>query len=102
MSIVWSYGGGVQSAAIAVLIRQGVLPVPDLAGIADTGREVQTTWAYLREVIQPYLLPTGVQIEIVPHTAASVDLYDRHGAVMIPAFTATGRLRTFCSGEWKR
>lgn len=55
MTIVWSYGGGVQSAAIGVLIREGVLPVPDLAVIADTGRERRSTWEYLRRFMQPYL-----------------------------------------------
>jgi hypothetical protein len=36
--ITWSYGGGVQSVAIGVLIREGVLPKPDLAAIVDNGR----------------------------------------------------------------
>lgn len=34
---VWSFGGGVQSAAIAVMVVKGVLPRPDLIVIADTG-----------------------------------------------------------------
>lgn len=100
--IAWSYGGGVQSAAIAVLIRTGALPVPDLAVIADTGRERRTTWQYLRGVIQPYLDPTGLTIQIAPHAMSRKDLYDDSGLTLMPAWTAEGRLASFCAGEWKR
>lgn len=117
--IVWSYGGGVQSVALAVLVREGVLPVPDLAVIADTGREKQTTWDYLREVVQPYLNPAGVQIQVAPHSLSRVDLYAPTSDLpLIPAWTRTtriepslfgdmptnedGRLPSYCSGEWKR
>jgi hypothetical protein len=96
--IVWSYGGGVQSAAIGVLIVQGKLPRPDLAVIADTGREASSTWEYLRDHMQPFL--GGLTIHVAPHSLATVDLGSR--APIIPWFTATGKLPTFCSVEWKR
>jgi hypothetical protein len=38
--VVWSYGGGTQSAAIAVLVLRGESPRPELVVMADTGREV--------------------------------------------------------------
>lgn len=100
--ICWSYGGGMQTAAIGVLIRKGVLPVPDLAVIADTGRERRTTWEYLSGVMQPYLAPTGLVIRVAPHTLARKDLYDASGLTLMPAWTEEGRLSAFCSGEWKR
>ena len=100
--IVWSNGGGVQSAAIAVLIRTGALPVPDLAVIADTGRERKATWEYLDGVIRPYLAPVGLEIHVASHDLARVDLYTSGGDVLVPAYTDTGRLPTWCSGEWKR
>lgn len=100
--IAWFCGGGVQSVAIGVLIRQGVLCKPDLSGIADTSRERQATWDYLRDHLQPYLRPIGVEIEIVPHSLARIDLYDKSGLTLMPAYTAEGRLSSFCSGEWKR
>lgn len=100
--IAWSYGGGWQSVAIGVLIRQGQLPKPDLAGIADTGRECSSTWAYLHDHMQPFLDPIGLTIEVVPHTLARVDLYADDGCTLMPAYTADGRLPAFCSGEWKR
>lgn len=46
---VWSCGGGVQSVAIGALIVGGKLPMPDVAVIADTGRETGRTWAYRPE-----------------------------------------------------
>jgi hypothetical protein len=117
MMQVWSYGGGVQSVAIGVLIGQQRLPRPSLAGIADTGREVQTTWAYLDTVMQPFLdrhCP-GLRIEVVPHSLSRVDVFDNSGLTLMPAYTRTengmglfgmtykdGRLPAFCSGEWKR
>lgn len=100
--IVWSYGGGVQSVAIGVLVREGALPVPDLAVIADTGRERKTTWAYLRDVMQPYVDPTGLKIQIAPHSLSRVDLYDKSGLTLMPVYTQKGRLPGFCAGEWKR
>jgi len=100
--IVWSYGGGVQSACIGVLIREGRLPVPDLAVIADTSREKRSTWDYLRDVMQPYLEPTGLVIEVAGHDGSRVDLYASDGDILMPAYTSDGRLPAFCSGEWKR
>ena len=50
---IWSCGGGVQSTAIAALIIRGHLPTPDLAVIADTERELSTTWEYLEKYTAP-------------------------------------------------
>jgi len=97
-----SYGGGWQSVAMCVLVRTGELPRPDLIAIVDTGREVRSTWDYLHGVMQPYLDPIGLKIEVVPHSLARVDLYDDSGLTLMPAYTEEGRLSAFCSGEWKR
>lgn len=117
--LCWSYGGGVQSVAIAVLVVEGALPVPDLAMIADTGREKRTTWDYLREVVQPYLSRVGLTVQIAPHSLASADLYAPSSDLpLVPAWTRNvrteatlfgdmevvddGRLPSYCSGWWKR
>jgi hypothetical protein len=104
-AIVWSYGGGVQSAAIAVLVVQGKLPRPERIVMADTGREATATWKWLDEIIQPYLGTVGLRVEIAPHSLASVDLYAESGdnRPLIPAYNDTGgRIPNFCSVEWKR
>ncbi len=100
--IVWSYGGGTQSAAIAVLILEGKLPMPDIICMADTAREVQETWDYLERVVRP----AGIDVKIIPHSYAYWDLYGAAGDLLIPAFTRKkgriGKMHPFCSNEWKQ
>lgn len=106
---IWNSGGGMQSTAIAVLIVTGRLPVPDLAVISDTGRERTSTWEYLARWVMPALRDAGVVLHrISKDQFTSIDLYggkDR-STLLIPAFTTqngdVGKLRAFCSAEWKR
>ncbi len=72
---VWSYGGGTQSAAIAVLVLTGQLPKPDYVVMADTSREVTETWNYLRDVVQPELTRFGCPVEVIPHSYSYWDLH---------------------------
>lgn len=100
---VWMYGGGVQSCAIAALIVQGKIKPPDVAVIADTGREKQSTWDYLRDVIQPEL---EFKIEVVDKADfATVDLW-RGDTGLLPVYSDqsgdVSKLPTYCSNEWKR
>ncbi len=102
---MWMYGGGRQSACIAALIKQGRLPIPDYSCIADTGREKQSTWDYLRDVVQP-ALPFKIHV-ISKQDFATVDLWGGKDGdtLLIPAYTnesgEIGKLTTFCSNEWK-
>jgi hypothetical protein len=100
--ITLSFGGGVQSAAIVVLIAQGRLPRPDQIVMADTGREARETWDYLEAHIVPLLAPLGLMVQVIPHDYATVDLYAGNGDVLIPAYTNGGKLPTFCSDKWKK
>lgn len=100
--IIFSYGGGTQSAAICVLIAQGRLPRPERIVISDTGREASQTWEYLETVIQPYLAKVELSVEIAPRSLSTVDLYGHNGDLLIPAYTKTGMLPGFCSSEWKK
>lgn len=99
---VLNYGGGTQTAAMCVLVCEGILPRPDRIVIADTGREVQSTWDYLNEHMQPYLGIHGLKVEIAPRSLASVDLYSHQGTMLMPIYTETGKFTAYCSGEWKR
>lgn len=106
---VWSCGGGTQSCAIAALIVQGKLPKPDIAVIADTGREVQSTWDYLDSVLRPELSKVGVEVNRI---SASEFGYEggtdfiQSGELIIPAFTTenngVGKLSAFCNRWWKQ
>lgn len=100
--IIWSFGGGTQSAAIAVLIAQGKLPTPERCVIADTGRESSETWEYTDAYIRPLIAKVGLEVEIAPHSLVTRDMYDNQGRVLIPAWTKEGQLPTFCSNEWKQ
>ena len=101
MTIVMSYGGGRQSAAIICLVDNGLLPKPDYIVMADTGREAATTWRYTDAVIKPILQRLGIEFHLAGHELAEADLYYNNGDLLIPAFTIDGKLPTFCSTEWK-
>ena len=102
METNWSYGGGVNSVALAVAVRRGLLPRPDRIVFADTGRESTLAVNYLHEHVAPMLAEIGLAVEIAPHTLATVDVYSKKGELLIPAFTTgAGRMQTFCSSEWK-
>lgn len=101
LPVVLSYGGGTQTVAMCLLVAQGRLPRPDRVVFADTGREVASTAAYRDEFVAPLLREVGLEIETAPHVLAAVDLHAHNGDLLLPAFTATGKLRTWCSNEWK-
>lgn len=100
--IILSYGGGRQTIAILVLIAQGKLPKPKLAIMADTGRERQATFDYLDNHARPLMDRLGIEFVLAGHEYAKVDIYGPKGELLIPAFTNTGKLPTFCSSEWKK
>ncbi len=86
--IVWSYGGGTQSIAIALLVASGKLPKPDLIVFADTGREASETFEYTERHVSPLLASIGLTIETASHDLSKVDLYKRTGkkeTLLIPA-----------------
>jgi len=107
---IWSCGGGTQSCAIGALIVQGKLPKPYLSVIADTGREMPTTWQYLDAVLRPALAKVGVEIVRVKKdewaTPRGRLLFATSGQLMIPAYTnqsgEPAKLSAFCSSAWKQ
>ena len=68
---ILSYGGGMQTIAMCVLVAQGKLPRPDYVIAADTGREVPSTWEYAREHAAPLLSRIGLDLHIAPHELAT-------------------------------
>jgi len=107
--IIWSYGGGTQSIALAILVRQERLPRPDRIVIADTSWEFKKTWEYTEQHVAPLLAEVGLKIEIASHALSKVDLYSLKGEILIPAYDVRrtnkkgehAKLPTFCSNEWK-
>lgn len=106
---VWKYGGGTQSVAIAALILQGKLPKPQMAVIADTGRERSSTWAYMESIVAPKLAKIGLFIQRVyrtEHAYYHEGAYNRKGTLLIPAFTSQsgekGKMSGYCNKWWKQ
>ena len=100
--IRFNYGGGRQTVAMCIMIAKGVLPRPDIIVMADTGRENPMTWDYLETYTQPLMEAIGLEIQVAPHSLATVDLHAHNGDLLLPVYTQTGKLSPFCSGEWKR
>jgi hypothetical protein len=105
---IFSSGGGTQSTAIAALIVQGRLPKPDLVVIADTGREMPTTWEYLDAITRPALESVGVEVHRIGQefcSESAKDEFHASGTLLIPAFSNLGggvsKLSSFCSDQWK-
>lgn len=98
---ILNYGGGWQTTGMLALIEQAKLPRPDRIIIADTGREKKSTWRYLENTARPRMQAIGLDIEIAPRSLAYVDIYGHNGDLLLPVFTATGKMSAFCSTEWK-
>lgn len=62
---VLSYGGGVQSTAMLVLITKGVLPKPDIIVFSDTGSELQLTLDNVKEIGMKLASEAGVPFAVV-------------------------------------
>lgn len=102
MTSVMNYGGGWQTTGMLALIKQGKLPRPDHTIIANTGREKKSTWRYLEATARPQMAEIGMEIVIAPRNLAYVDIYAHNGDLLLPVWTATGKLSAFCSNEWKQ
>ena len=93
-SLTWSYGGGTQSVAIAVLVAQGKLPKPECVAMADTGREASETWQYTERYVKPMLAGVGVTLYVVNELEYGElpELYggDDDGTLLIPAYSQDG------------
>jgi hypothetical protein len=84
----------------------GQLPRPDVVVIADTGREVASTWQYLDQVTRPALEKIGIEVHRIGQEWATVGLFSTKGSVLMPAFSsqvlgASSKLKNWCSNEWK-
>lgn len=76
-----SFGAGVQTTALLVLIVENKWPRPDAILFADTGHESDETYKYLAEVSGPYARFHGLEINVLgsdwrtAHYAADLETY---------------------------
>ncbi len=107
--VLWSCGGGRQSAGIAALIVEGRLPKPDHVVMAALEWERRQTYCYVNTYLRPAMQKLGV-----PFSYASRKKYATcsflGGAdgktVLLPSHTNESgehsKLPEFCSNEWKQ
>lgn len=85
---VFSCGMGVQSTAIALLIRDGYLPKPDLAIFSDTRWEPKAVYAHAMRVETEILSPAGVPLLRTSSGDIRRDALDpNHRFASIPYYT---------------
>jgi len=104
--IAKSTGAGVQSTAIALLIRDGVLPKPDVAIFADTGWEPAAVYEQVDRLAKVYA-DAGVEFHRVANGHLRNDAIDPdHRYASIPYFVrnpdgSDGMGRRQCTSEYK-
>ena len=99
MQTFWlSYGGGVNSTALAVLLARGELPqyTPWRIVFADTGEERPETYAYIRDHFEPWLAKYGKRLEIVKPNETVLERWFRlrvTGSRQVRDCTKLGKVR---------
>ncbi len=78
-----SYGGGVNSTALAILLVRGRLPqyVPFRLVFADTHNERDHTYQFISQSFGPWLRERGFDIEIVSDVESVLSRWERYGCV---------------------
>jgi len=86
MKSVLSYGGGVQTFAMLILIEKGILPKPDLVIFADTRAEYPATEAHVEQVAKPLVEKLGITWAKVVHKEGLIHGYMEGKSIPIPGF----------------
>lgn len=75
MKRILSFGGGIQTTALAILIAEGKVKV-DMAVFADTGCEKPETYWYIKNYMEPLFKQIGLEFAIVSTEKDDPTLYD--------------------------
>jgi hypothetical protein len=107
--ILWSCGGGRQSAGIAALLVLGKLPLPDHACMTRIEWEFERVWPYVDTFIRPALAKLGVPFTAIPRARYATKNFwggASGKSILLPVHTNQSgkhsKLKEYCSGEWKR
>lgn len=76
MHRILAFGGGLQTSAVAILVRQGRVPI-DEAVFVDTGCEKPETYWYIEHYIRALFKEAGKPFTIIPGTDARGYLYEK-------------------------
>ena len=74
-----SYGGGINSTALAILLIENKLPqyVPFRVLFSDTGNEKDETYNFIEKEFKPYLTKKGVRLEVVKPAETVLEQWQR-------------------------
>lgn len=75
MKRILSFGGGLQTTALAIMVAEGKLDI-DMAVFADTGGEKPETYWYMENYTQPLFESIGTLFSIVKTDKEDKTLYD--------------------------
>jgi len=93
---VLSFGGGVQSTAMLLMVHEGTLPKPDVVIFADTGSELPETLEHIERNAKPFIEDI-LKIPFIiarSHRGALHDDYMRLAAIpMIGVRSCTGNFK---------
>jgi len=96
-----SYGGGVQTTALAILNATGkVQPRASHAVFADTGAELDGTYRNI-EVMFEWLRPRGLELVVVKHPEMGLEEWLREKSTAIPVRYKGGIGTRQCTNNWK-
>jgi len=83
---VLSYGGGVQTFAMLILIEKGILPKPDILIHADTKAEYPETEQHIEEVAKPLCEKLNIPWLTVVENEGIIEGYKSDNLIPLPGF----------------
>lgn len=95
-----SYGGGVQTVALAILAAEGKVVRPDVVLFADTGGEREATYEYNRQMAV-WLTARGLEFAVCAAPESLSDALAAHKAVIPFYGSEGGMLPRVCTERWK-
>lgn len=96
---VLSFGGGVQTTALAVLWARGDVDA-DACVMADTGGETPETYTHV-EKVRAWLRRWDRDLEVVRHPGGSLEDWTLQRSTPIPIRTRTAFGHRQCTNKWK-
>ena len=95
MISVLSYGGGVQTFAILILIEKGIIEKPDFIIFADTLAEYPETYFHIENVAKPLALKLGIEWMTVQEKKGLIEGYSKTNSIPLAGFRN-------CTSKYKR
>lgn len=83
---ILSYGGGVQTFAMLILIEKGILPKPDYVIMADTKAEYPETEAHVETIAKPLVEKLGIPWITVVKNEGIIEGYKQTKSIPLPGF----------------